>query len=63
MIGLWTAADYRRDANDQVEEHNAALRAEAMDDRDSDPDAGWGFMPSACGERVTAEEIRREEAQ
>lgn len=58
----WTAADYRRDANDQVEEHNAAMRAEALDARDQDADAAWGFLPSATGERVTRDDIRSDDA-
>jgi hypothetical protein len=33
--GEWTAADYRRDAAEQQEEANAAMRAELMDDRDA----------------------------
>lgn len=33
--GEWTAADYARDAADQQEEANAAIRAELMDDRDA----------------------------
>jgi len=33
--GEWTAADYARDAEEQQAEHNDAMRAELMDDRDA----------------------------
>lgn len=33
--GEWTAADYARDADEQQAEHNDAMRAELMDDRDA----------------------------
>lgn len=42
----WTAADYRRDASDQAEEHNAAMAAEARDAWDEGRDFDFGNRPT-----------------